>query len=112
MESATLGAPCGRIGSGAVVLVFLLCQVARLAPADTIVERGEYLVRAAGCVACHSDIDNDGAYLAGGRAIETPFGTFYSPNITSDSTHGIGAWNEQQLVNALTRGEGPDSTLR
>lgn len=108
MGSAAPSASCGRIGGGAVVLVFFLCQLARLAPADTMAERGEYLVRAAGCVACHSDIDNDGAYLAGGRAFETPFGTFYSPNITSDRTHGIGTWSEQQLINAVTRGEGPD----
>ena len=60
------------------------------------------------CVACHTDIDNDGAYLAGGRAFETPFGTFYSPNITPDVQTGIGDWTEAQLAAALTRGVGPN----
>lgn len=71
-------------------------------------ERGEYVARAAGCVACHTDLENDGAYLAGGVAFETPFGTFYSPNITPDPGSGIGAWTEADLAAALTLGVGPD----
>ena len=51
---------------------------------------GEYLFSIAGCLACHTTEDGDP--LAGGRAFETPYGTFYSPNITPDpkpvSVHG------------------------
>ena len=47
-------------------------------------ERGEYVLRMGGCVACHTDEKNGGAFLAGGRALPTPFGTFYTPNITPD----------------------------
>jgi mono/diheme cytochrome c family protein len=42
-----------------------------------------------------------------GRALATPFGTFYSPNITSHPQHGIGAWSADDLWRALTLGEGP-----
>ena len=69
--------------------------------------RGEYLVHAGGCISCHTDTDNDGPPLAGGRALETPFGTFYSPNITPDPEHGIGAWSADQFVAALREGVGP-----
>jgi mono/diheme cytochrome c family protein len=48
-----------------------------------------------------------GPPLAGGRALQTPFGTFYSPNITADKEHGIGAWSADDLWRALTQGEGP-----
>ena len=43
---------------------------------------GEYLTRAADCVACHTA--EGGAPYAGGRAFVLPFGTIYSPNITPD----------------------------
>jgi len=69
-------------------------------------ERGAYLVRAAGCVSCHWDKKNRGAPFAGGLALVTPFGTFYSPNITPDRQTGIGAWSDEDFVRALTWGEG------
>jgi len=72
-----------------------------------LVQRGRYLLRAAGCITCHTDSEHDGAFLAGGRRFETPFGTFYSPNITPDKLHGIGAWTGAQFVTALRHGIGP-----
>ena len=69
--------------------------------------RGEYLVRAAGCVACHTDIDNDGKFLAGGPPIVTPFGTFYAPNITPDRRYGIGAWSLRDFYTSITAGVSP-----
>ena len=88
-------------------LLFLLGLFAQAGYAQSLVEEGEYVLRVSGCVACHTDIDNDGAYLAGGVAFNTPFGTFYSPNITSDDDYGIGRWSRQQFTDALTKGEGP-----
>jgi mono/diheme cytochrome c family protein len=73
-------------------------------------ERGAYVLRASGCVACHTDEENDGQFLAGGRALETPFGTFYSPNITPDGDHGIGAWQAQDFFRALGHGAAPDGS--
>ena len=70
-------------------------------------QRGAYVLRASGCVACHTDEENDGRILAGGRALETPFGTFYSPNITFDREHGIGAWQAQDFFRALGHGVAP-----
>ena len=70
-------------------------------------ERGEYVLRMAGCVSCHTDEQNDGAFLAGGRAIASPFGTFYASNITPDPETGIGGWSTGELVLAATRGTSP-----
>lgn len=71
-------------------------------------ERGKYLLAAAGCIACHTDFKKKGKFLAGGPALETPFGTFYAPNITPDETHGIGGWSLQQFGRALTVGLSPE----
>ncbi|MCP5431177.1 MAG: cytochrome c [Chromatiaceae bacterium] len=66
----------------------------------------EYLLNAAGCVACHTA--EGGRPLAGGRAFVTPYGTFYSPNITPDRETGIGTWSRAQFVAALKHGTSPD----
>jgi mono/diheme cytochrome c family protein len=68
------------------------------------VARGAYLANAADCVTCHTDSQHGGRPYAGGRAIATPFGTFYSPNITPDPDTGIGRWSEAQFLRALRDG--------
>lgn len=68
--------------------------------------RGAYLIRVGGCVACHTDIKNEGGFLAGGAAIDTPFGSFYPPNITSDKEAGIGGWSLAEFSNAMSNGVG------
>jgi len=73
-------------------------------------ERGQYLFRAAGCAGCHTDEPHDGAYLAGGRAFETRFGVFFSPNITPDPETGIGEWRESDMMRALRHGVSPDGS--
>ena len=70
-------------------------------------ERGAYILRAGGCVACHTDTEADGALLAGGAAIKSPFGTFYAPNITPDPVHGIGDWTEADFIRAMSEGIAP-----
>ena len=89
--------------------VFLWLMVTAVPPlvADDVMRQGEYLFRAAGCANCHSDEKNKGAPLAGGRALETPFGTFYSPNITPDHDTGIGRWSEADFARALREGISP-----
>ena len=69
-------------------------------------DRGAYLVRAAACLPCHWDKKNGGQRFAGGRALKTPFGTFFTPNITPDGETGIGKWSDAQFVRALTHGVG------
>lgn len=73
------------------------------------VERGHYLTIAGDCAACHT-LPGSGHDLAGGRPIETPFGTLLAPNITPDPQTGIGAWTDNEFVNALTKGTGRHGT--
>jgi mono/diheme cytochrome c family protein len=69
------------------------------------IERGRYLTVAGDCVACHT-VPGSGHEFAGGRNIETPFGLLIGPNITPDPQTGIGAWTDDEFVNALTKGTG------
>src|SRR5271166_188920 len=91
---------------GAVLLLLALAQAAPAVGEEDAVERGEYLVRAAGCFSCHTAAG--GRTLAGGRALTTPFGTFYTPNITPDPDTGIGRWTDAQFLRALRDGIRPD----
>ena len=87
-------------------LAFLLALIATTAAAQDPVQRGAYLFAAADCASCHTDIKHDGAPLAGGRALKTPFGTFYGPNITPDKQTGIGQWSLADFRRALREGKG------
>jgi mono/diheme cytochrome c family protein len=71
-------------------------------------KRGEYLAKAGGCVGCHTEDKQDAQPFAGGRALKTPFGTFYGPNITPDPNAGIGRWTEADFIRALRFGDRPD----
>jgi len=73
------------------------------------VERGRYLAIVGDCAACHT-LPGSGHELAGGRAIETPFGELLAPNITPDPATGIGAWTDDEFVNSLTKGTGRNGT--
>jgi len=66
---------------------------------------GRYLTIAGDCAACHT-LPGSGRAYAGGRAIETPFGVLLAPNITPDPLTGIGAWTDEEFINALERGTG------
>ena len=87
----------------------LFCTVAYAD--DAAVKRGAYIFSAAGCEGCHTNVKPKGAFLAGGRRMETPFGEFYTPNITSDRTHGIGDWTYDQFVAAMREGRTPDGSI-
>ena len=90
----------------AVAVAATVVAVASKAGAEDAVARGAYLVRAGGCVSCHTV--KGGAQFAGGRALATPFGTFYTPNITPDSETGIGRWTDGDFLRALRKGIRPD----
>jgi cytochrome c5 len=72
-----------------------------------LVKKGEYLTKTGDCIACHTDSAHGGKVFAGGLGIETPFGAFYSPNITADKTSGIGSWSDTQFIAAVREGNGP-----
>lgn len=71
------------------------------------IERGKYIFAAAGGCGCHTDLENKGPFMAGGRPIQTPFGKVYSTNITPDLKTGIGRWSTEQFIRAMTKGVGP-----
>ena len=91
-------------------LTLFLSAGAAAAADEGQLARGEYIYHAANCQSCHTDAKNKGALLAGGRPLETPFGTFYSPNITPDEETGIGGWSDQDFIAALREGRAPDGS--
>jgi mono/diheme cytochrome c family protein len=91
---------------GAALALTLLTAASPAVADEDASGRGEYLVRAGGCFSCHTAAG--GQPLAGGRALATPFGTFYSPNITPDPDTGIGRWTDAQFLRALREGVRPD----
>ena len=104
------------MGSGSrftvlAVLALLAVPATAAGGADRhAVERGRYLFDAAGCKGCHTDKKNKGAPLAGGRQIKTPFGSFFSPNITPHPEFGIGRWSGDDFRRALRWGIAPDGS--
>jgi mono/diheme cytochrome c family protein len=67
-----------------------------------LVAKGAELALIGNCNSCHTR--EDGAAYAGGRPLETPFGTIYATNITPDPDTGIGAWSETAFRRALREG--------
>lgn len=68
----------------------------------SLVQRGEYLARAADCRSCHTA--KGGVPFAGGLAFPISIGTIYSANITADKDTGIGSWSDAAFLNALHKG--------
>lgn len=91
-----------------------LCMIGAAAAASAAqpppaeAQRGAYLAKAGGCVGCHTEEREGATPYAGGRALRTPFGTFYGPNITPDPDTGIGHWKEADFVEAMRHGKRPD----
>ncbi|MBT9550535.1 MAG: cytochrome c [Hydrogenophaga sp.] len=82
---------------------------AQPAPADpTLVQRGAYLARAGNCAACHTA--RGGEPYAGGRGVETPFGTVFAGNLTPDAT-GLGGWSADAFWRAMQHGQSRDGRL-
>ncbi|KJC52273.1 molybdopterin cofactor-binding domain-containing protein [Bradyrhizobium sp. LTSP857] len=104
---ATIAAVCtAAIGVGAALLPGR--AIAPIARPDTSVysaatiARGELLAALGNCAECHTTIG--GAINAGGRALETPFGTIFATNITPDVETGIGAWSYSAFERAMRDG--------
>jgi len=96
--------------------IFGLLAAAEDCAADTeSISRGKYLYDAADCYSCHggprggqnSETSSGKLKLpSGGLGLDTPFGTFRSPNITPDKQYGIGNWSEEEFKTALRSGIG------
>jgi len=74
-----------------------------------LVARGAYLARAGNCMGCHTA--RGGIEYAGGRGIETPFGTVYAPNLTPDADTGLGTWTAAHFRRAMRDGRSRDGRL-
>jgi len=70
------------------------------------VTRGAYLAKLGDCMACHTA--RGGAAYAGGRAIATPFGNIYGPNLTPHAATGIGQWSADDFWRAMHNGKSKD----
>jgi mono/diheme cytochrome c family protein len=88
-----------RLKSAAIVSRVVFCALIVLSASATsraadavspLLSDGEYMARAADCVACHSI--PGGKAFAGGLKMGTPLGATYSTNITPDSETGIGSY--------------------
>lgn len=93
--------------SAAVSIAAALCLAGSALAQETSIERGKYLVVAGGCISCHTADGDDAVPFAGGHELDTPFGTFYGPNITSDVDTGIGGWSDEDFLNAMWKGISP-----
>lgn len=97
-----------RIALEVGVFALLLGATTGSALAQADAKKGEYLAKAGGCKACHTENRKHAVPYAGGRALKTPFGTFYGPNITPDPVAGIGRWSASDFKRAMRLGERPD----
>lgn len=74
-----------------------------------LIARGAYLARAGNCMGCHTA--RGGASYAGGRGIDTPFGTVFTSNLTPDEKTGLGAWSPAHFWRALHNGRSKSGRL-
>ena len=104
---AGIAALCAAaLGIGAAVLPWR--AIAPIAQPDASVysaatiARGKELAALGACAVCHTS--EHGVVNAGGRPLETPFGTVYTTNITPDVDTGIGAWSYPAFERAMREG--------
>ncbi|MEE3327649.1 MAG: cytochrome c [Myxococcota bacterium] len=74
-------------------------------------ERGRLVFDQSGGCSCHTNYPDEGRdapVLAGGRALSTPFGVYYSTNITPDEETGIGRMSDAEFITAMQEGLAPD----
>lgn len=83
----------------------------KLAGGAPNLDNGKTMFYAGGCSSCHATENQpDKTLLGGGHALKSDFGTFYVPNISSDTADGIGNWTEDQFVKAMHEGVSPAGT--
>ncbi|PIF76103.1 nicotinate dehydrogenase subunit B [Variovorax sp. 54] len=73
---------------------------------QSTIERGRVLAALGDCAVCHTA--PGGAPNAGGRAMETPFGTLYTTNLTPDADTGLGRWSFSAFQRAMREGVSRD----
>lgn len=108
-KAAALAA--GALGLGAALLGWrpAIAPVAAASAsvyAVATIERGRVLAAAGGCINCHTA--PGGVPNAGGRMMETPFGSIVTTNLTPDVATGIGAWSFSAFQRAMRDGVSRD----
>src|SRR5512135_2878898 len=79
-----------------------------LGPHTPNLGNGKTMFEIGGCASCHAvPKQEDRTRLGGGLALNSPFGVFNIPNISSDAKDGIGGWSEAQFVTAMVKGTSP-----
>ena len=103
VSAAVIGLLVAIGGSYIAPAVFAPRQNIQVNTADPVlIERGRYIAQASDCVACHTA--KGGQEFAGGLAMQTPIGTIYSTNITSDKGTGIGGYDYADFERAIRHG--------
>ena len=97
----------------AILAALLLCGAfisgeCTAEPSDEVIARGKALTIAGDCASCHTA--DPAKPFAGGKRIDTPFGTVFSPNLTPDRDTGIGGWSDDDFLRALRTGVSPNGT--
>ncbi|RQO51168.1 aldehyde dehydrogenase [Variovorax sp. KBW07] len=73
---------------------------------QSTIERGRVLASLGDCAVCHTA--PGGAPNTGGRAMDTPFGTLYTTNLTPDADTGLGRWSFSAFQRAMREGVSRD----
>jgi len=97
----------GALGMGAAIVGWRPAIAPVTRPDASIytaatIERGRQLAAAGDCVVCHTA--PGGPPNAGGLAMETPFGTVHTTNLTPDVETGIGQWSFSAFQRAMREG--------
>src|ERR1044072_3873369 len=79
------------------------------------VKKGFYLVTIGHCMECHTPMgakgrDFENSYGKGGFEFKGPWGVSSSRNITSHKDKGIGAWSDDEIKSAITKGMRKDGS--
>jgi mono/diheme cytochrome c family protein len=101
---AALGV-AGLVGVSSLDVGFVEAASERVANDRTVILRGAQLAAIGNCGSCHTR--PGGEPYAGGLAMDTPFGTIHSTNITPDAATGIGNWSERDFLRAMHEGVAP-----
>ena len=88
------------------ILLALLAVVAAAPACAAEMSRGEYVARAADCVACHSV--PGGPAFGGGLKMGSPLGAIYATNVSPDPQSGIGRYTLEDFKRAMRDGVARD----
>jgi hypothetical protein len=90
-----------------VSIAFVLISCTQKPSQEEMVEKGKYLVNAAGVLWYHTPIGKDGkqdfSKLMAGSSVgyQGPWGVAYPKNLTSDIDTGIGALTDEEVANLI-----------